>query len=441
MHRFIRMVFATVVCVFCASSGWAELHVDIVAGGVDPISIAVQKFETANGVSDSDAKMLREVVENDLKRTGLFRIVNHDAFPEYVKMNQMPNFKNWMAIKVAALVQASVKPEGKDNYKLEFYLWDVNGKEQIEAQSLVASKKSVRRLAHIMADAIYERLTGEVGYFDTQIVFIAESGDVTDRSKRMAIMDQDGYGMRYLSDKNTFVMSPHFSPNMSTVVFLSYRNNNPMVWALNLENGDQTQLGNFGGMNFAPRFSPDGAHVALSLVKDGVTNIYEYDVFAKTLKQLTFGRGIATSPSYSPDGRYLAYNSDSSGSQQIHVLDLKTGNQRRISFGAGRYATPAWSPDGQFIAFTKMADDTFYIGIMNPDGRHEKILAGGWYMEAPSWAPGSRRIVYYETERSEDGEDRISHIRSVDITGQNLYDIDLPYGLNGTEPTWSPKMP
>jgi len=264
---------------------------------------------------------------------------------------------------------------------------------------------------------------------------------VTARHKRMAIMDQDGYGMRYLSDKNTFVMSPHFSPNMSTVVFLSYRNDDPMVWALNLENGDQTQLGNFGGMNFAPRFSPDGAHVALSLVKNGVTNIYEYDVYAKTLKQLTFDKGIATSPSYSPDGRYLAYNSDSSGSQQIHVLDLKTGNQRRISFGAGRYATPAWSPDGQFIAFTKMADDTFYIGIMNPDGRHEKILAGGWYMEAPSWAPGSRRVVYYETERSEDGEDRISHIRSVDITGQNLYDIELPDGLNGTEPTWSPKMP
>ena len=441
MYRFIRIIVATIVCVFVASSGHAELHVDIVAGGVDPISIAVQKFETSNGVSDSDAKMLREVVENDLKRTGLFRIVNHDAFPEDVKMNQMPNFKNWMAIKTAALVQASVKLDGKDSYKLEFYLWDVNGKEQIEAQSLVASKKSVRRLAHIMADAIYERLTGEVGYFDTQIVFIAESGDVTDRTKRMAIMDQDGYGMRYLSDKNTFVMSPHFSPNMSTVVFLSYRNNDPMVWALDLQNGDQTQLGNFGGMNFAPRFSPDGAHVALSLVKDGVTNIYEYDVYAKTLKQLTFGRGIATSPSYSPDGRYLAYNSDLSGSQQIHVLDLQTGNHRRISFGSGRYATPAWSPDGKFIAFTKMADDTFYIGIMNPDGRHEKILAGGWYMEAPSWAPGSRRLVYYETERSEDGEDRISHIRSVDITGQNLYDIDLPYGLNGTEPTWSPKLP
>ena len=440
MRKIISWLVAVVSFVFMSNAN-AELHVDVVAGGVDPISIAVQKFETSGGVSSADAKMLREVVENDLKRTGLFHIINHDAFPEFVKMNEMPNFTSWAAIKTKALVQASLKTEGKDKYKLEFYLWDVNGKEQIEAQSLIASKKSARRLAHIMADAIYERLTGEEGYFDTQIVFIAETGSVSNRTKRMAIMDQDGYGMRYLSDKNTFVMSPHFSPNMSTVVFLSYRNDDPMVWVLDLDTGDQTKLGNFGGMSFAPRFSPDGSRVALSLVKNGVTNIYEYDIATKGLQQLTFGKHIDTSPSYSPDGRYMAFNSDSSGSQQIHVLDLQTGKQQRITFGAGRYATPAWSPDGQFIAFTKMADDTFYIGIMNPEGRHEKILAGGWYMEAPSWAPGSRRIVYYETEQTADGEERISHIRSVDITGQNIYDIDLKDGLNGTESTWSPKLP
>ncbi|MBR5355281.1 MAG: Tol-Pal system protein TolB [Alphaproteobacteria bacterium] len=440
MRKLLSFLMAFVAVIFM-SNARAELHVDIVAGGADPISIAVQKFETVGKVSNSDAKMLREVVENDLKRTGLFRIINHDAFPEFVKMNEMPNFRSWEMIKTQALVQATLQPEGKDSYKLEFYLWDVKGQEQIEAQSLIASKKSVRRLAHIMADAIYERLTGEIGYFDTQIVFIAETGPVDNRVKRMAIMDQDGYGMRYLSDKKTFVMSPHFSPNMSTVVFLSYRNDDPMVWVLDLETGDQTKLGNFGGMSFAPRFSPDGGRVALSLVKNGVTNIYEYDIQTRALKQLTFGKHIDTSPSYSPDGRYMAFNSDSSGSQQIHVLDLKTGKQKRITFGAGRYATPAWSPDGNYIAFTKIAENTFYVGIMNPEGRHEKILAGGWYMEAPSWAPGSRRIVYYETEKTSDGEERISHIRSVDITGQNLYDIDLKDGINGVEPTWSPKLP
>lgn len=419
----------------------AELKVDIIAGAVEPISVAVQKIETVGNVSSSDAKMIRDVVDADLKSTGLFRIVSRDALPEFVAMGDLPDFQLWAAVKAQVLVQAKLSAESGGKYNLEFYVWDVNAKEQIEAQSLVASKKSARRLAHIMADAIYERLTGEVGYFDTQIVFIAETGPVHDRTKRMAIMDQDGYGLRYLSDKKTFVMSPHFSPNMQTIVFLSYRDDDPMVWTLDLETGEQRRLGQFGGMNFAPRFSPDGTKIALSLVKNGITHIYEYDIETKALRQLTFGNSLNTSPSYSPDGKKMAFNSDRSGKQQIYVLDLETGAVERITYGAGRYATPAWSPDGKFIAFTKMADDTFYIGIMDPRGRNEKILAGGWYMEAPSWAPGSRRVVYYETEKALDGIERISHIRSVDITGQNIYEIELPDDINGVEPTWSPKLP
>ncbi len=419
----------------------AELKVDIIAGAAEPIPVAVQKFEVGGTAKTKDAATIRAVVENDLKSTGLFRIVSHDAFPEYVHMNELPNFQSWMAIKTQVLVQAKLSSESNNRYRLEFYVWDVNGKEQIEAQSLVASKSSVRRLGHIMADAIYERLTGEIGYFDTQIVFIAETGPVGDRVKRMAIMDQDGYGMRYLSEEDSFVMSPHFSPNMQTVVFLSYYDDDPMVWTLDLDTGEQRRLGQFGGMTFAPRFSPDGKRIAMSLVKNGISHIYEYDIAAKTLRQLTFGNSINTSPSYSPDGKKMAFNSDRTGRQQIHVMNLDTLEEKRLTYGAGKYATPAWSPDGQFIAFTKMADDTFYIGVMDTRGRNEKILAGGWYMEAPSWAPGSRRLVYYETEKDLDDIGRISHIRSVDITGQNLYEIELPDDINGVEPTWSPRLP
>lgn len=436
-----KIIFGVMAVMMIAFPAHAEIKVDIIANAAEPISVAVQKIEPVGDVDADDLEMIRDVVDADLKSTGLFRIVSRDALPEFVKMGNMPDFELWDAVRAQVLVQAKLAAESGGRYSLEFYVWDVNGREQIEAQSLVASRKSVRRLAHIMADAIYERLTGEVGYFDTQIVFIAETGPVGNRIKRMAIMDQDGHGMRYLSDEDTFVMSPHFSPNMQTIVFLSFRDDDPMVWTLDLETGEQRRLGQFGGMNFAPRFSPDGTKIALSLVKNGITHIYEYDIESKKLRQLTFGRSLNTSPSYSPDGKKMAFNSDRSGNQQIYVLDLESGDVERITYGAGRYATPAWSPDGQFIAFTKIADDTFYIGIMNPRGRNEKILAGGWYMEAPSWAPGSRRLVYYETEKALDGIERISHIRSVDITGQNIYDIELPDGINGVEPTWSPKLP
>lgn len=437
MFKKILMVF---FALFFAVPSFAELKVDIVAGNVSPVSIALQRVEVGKGVAKSDADMVRSVVENDLKSTGLFRMINPDAYPQFVKFNDMPDFKLWATIRAQVLIQSKMTKQKNGMYKLEFYVWDLNGKEQIEAQSLAASKKSIRRMAHLMSDAIYERLTGEVGYFDTQIVFIAETGDVTNRVKRMAIMDQDGFGMRYLSDKNTFVMSPRFSPNMRTIVFLSYRDDKPMIWTLDLDTGAQRRLGEFGDMNFAPRFSPDGTRVAMSLVRGGDTHLFEYNIETHELRQLTFGHSLNTSPSYSPDGTQIAFNSDKSGSQQIHIMDLNTGNDERITFGAGRYATPAWSPDGQFIAFTKIADDTFYIGIMGPDGKREKILAGGWYMESPSWAPGSRRLVYYETEKSYDGMDRTSHLRSVDITGLNIYDIELPDGVNGVEPTWSPKL-
>ena len=439
---FIKFIKKSLLFLFILTPNFlfAELKLDIVAGSSEPISIAIQKIEKSKNITDKEVDVIRNVIENDLNSTGLFRIISHKAFPEFVKLDIMPNFESWMSIKAKSLLQIKISLDSDNKYKLDFYLWDINGKEQIEAQTLIASKKSVRRLGHLTADSVYERLTGEVGYFDTQIVFIAETGPVDERIKRMAIMDQDGFNFRYISDEKTFVMSPHFSPNLRTIIFLSYRNDDPSVWTLDMDTGQQRRLGKFGGMNFSPRFSPDGTKIAFSLVKNGITNIYEYSILDKTLKQLTFGTSIDTSPSYSPDGTKIAFNSNRSGSQQIHVLDLKTGQEQRITYGAGRYATPAWSPDGEFIAFTKIADNTFYIGIMNEQGRNEKILAGGWFMESPSWAPGSRRLVYYETEKASDGIERISHIRSVDITGQNIYEIPLPENINGVQPTWSPLL-
>ncbi|MCL1786271.1 MAG: Tol-Pal system beta propeller repeat protein TolB [Alphaproteobacteria bacterium] len=440
MFKRVLFLLCLMPYALCLNSARAELKIDIIAGNLEPIPIAVQRFEFAKG-HDKAAREIRDVVESNLKSTGLFRIIDLKAHPEQVKMDDMPKFGDWDAIRAQVLVQSKLSVQG-DNYRLQFYLWDIKGREQIEAQVLVSSKKSVRRLGHIMSDAIYERLTGETGHFDTQIIFIAETGDMDARVKRMAIMDQDGHGFRHISDANTFVMSPHFSPNMQTVLFLSFRGDDPTVWSLDMNTGEQRRLGKFGGMTFSPRFSPDGNKVALSMVNKGATNIYEYDTAAKTLRQLTFGDHINTSPSYSPDGTQMAFNSDKSGSQQIHVLDMDTMKENRITFGSGRYATPAWSPDGNFIAFTRIDRDTFYIGIMNPRGRNEKILASGWFMEAPSWAPGSRRIVYHQTEKGPDDDTiRISRIRSVDITGQNDYEIRLPAGISGTDATWSPKLP
>ncbi|MDR1696998.1 MAG: Tol-Pal system protein TolB, partial [Rickettsiales bacterium] len=371
MKKFLVLLIAG--CWLLIAGAHAEIKVDITAGDLQPIPIAVQKPDVSGGARAADAAMLQSVISADLKSTGLFHIINPDAFPENVAFDSMPKFADWAAIKTQVLVQSKLTVSG-DKYSLHFYVWDINGKEQIEAQILTASKKSLRRLAHITADAIYERLTGEVGYFDTQIVFIAESGPVDNRTKRLAVMDSDGFGLRYMSDGKTMVMSPHFSPNMQTIIFLSYYNDEPSVWTLDMNTGAQKRLGKFGGMTFAPRWSPDGTRVAMSLEEQGATNIFEYDTRANTMRRLTSGDGINTSPAYSPDGKQLAFNSNRSGSQQLHLLDLQSGDEKRLSFGAGRYATPAFSGDGRFIAFTKISDDTFYIGVMDRRGKNEHIL-------------------------------------------------------------------
>lgn len=440
MVKIFKFVFIGIVFFTFNFAYSNELKIDIIAGNtIEPIKLAIQDFEFDKKVSKNIADEVKNVVINNLKKIGYFSILDKEAYPEFVKLNTMPNFDLWSSINADILIQTKLIKH-KNDYKVDFYVWNIKSKEQIEAKALQASIKSVRRLGHIMSDVVYERLTGDIGFFDTQIVFIAETGLIGERSKRMAIIDQDGYNLHYISDNKTFVMSPHFSPNMQTIIFLSYRNDDPMLWTLDMNTGDQQKLGRFNGMNFAPRFSPDGTKVALSIVKNGITNLYEYDLKTYVLKQLTFSGTINTSPSYSPDGRYIAFNSNKSGSQQIHLLDLETLREKRITFGNGRYATPMWSPDGRYIAFTKMNNDTFYIGIMDKNGENERILSGGWFMESPSWAPNSKRLVYYETEKADDNIERISHLRSVDIYGRNIYEIEVPDGINPMEPTWSPKL-
>ncbi|MDR0449048.1 MAG: Tol-Pal system beta propeller repeat protein TolB [Rickettsiales bacterium] len=435
----IKKIFVFSLFFAMFSGARAEIVVDIVAGNTPQIPVAIVPFETADATLKADAKMLNQVLAQNLERTGLFKILDPESFPETLKFGELPSFEHWKLIKAKALVQAKLSKASNNNLRLQFFLWDVDSGEQIEAQSLVASVKSKRRLAHISGDEIYKRLTGEGGYFDTQIVYIAESGPVEARIRRLAIMDQDGHNNRYISSPDVYVTSPYFSPNMHTLVFLSYRNDDPAVWTLDLSTGEQRKLGKFSGMTFAPAFSPDGNKVAMSLVDDMAINLYEYDMEKKTLRQLTYYDGIDTSPSYSPDGKSLVFNSDRSGSQQLHILDLSTLDAHRISFGSGRYATPSWSPRGDYIAFTRILSDTFSIGVMTPKGKSEKILASGWFMESPNWAPNGRRVVFHATDKSKDGMERSSEIISVDITGQNSYHIKTPG--NAVSPSWSPLLP
>ncbi|MEK9677934.1 MAG: Tol-Pal system beta propeller repeat protein TolB, partial [Rhodospirillaceae bacterium] len=372
--------------------------------------------------------------------SGLFRPVDPRAFNDVEKsIDSLPKFNTWRVLKAQALTQGKVVAEGGDRLRVEFRLWDVFGEQQLVGQVYTTVRSNWRRIAHIVADAIYKRITGEDGYFDTRVVYIAESGSQLRRVKRLAIMDQDGENHHFLTDGSSLVLTPRFSPSRQEITYMSYHANLPRVYIFNIDTGRQEVLGDFPGMTFAPRFSPDGNSVIMSMAKDGNTEIYAMDLRTRRERRLTRHSAIDTSPYYSPDGQKIVFNSDRSGTQQLYVMNADGSGVKRISFGRGRYATPVWSPRGDLIAFTKFTGGKFFIGVMDTDGKGERLLADGFLVESPTWSPNGRVIMFFREKPVGNKGGKSSKLFSIDLTGQNEQEILTP--MDASDPAWSPLIP
>lgn len=426
---------------FVTFSAHAELEIDVRGATRNPMPIAIPEMIGSSGnfltkmIGNDYGDKIREVLAADLDRSGLFKILPDNSYIETLtSIDQQPKFVNWQAIKAQALVQSQIVELPGDKIRVDFRLWDVASEQQLIGKSFTTTKNNWRRISHVVADAIYERLTGDKGYFNTRIVYVSESGRATRRIKRLAMMDQDGENHKFLTDGRNLVLTPRFSPNMQKVTYLEYVGNNPRVYLLDLDTNRRQVLGNFPGMTFAPVFSPDSSKVLLSYANHGSTNIYEMDLNTRHSRQITYGSAISTSPSYSPDGSKIVFNSDRGGNQQLYVMDADGNNVERISFGKGRYATPVWSPRGDYIAFTKIVGGAFYIGVMYPDGTGERLLADGYLVEGPTWSPNGRVLMYFR-------QDRGSPVRlySIDLTGYNERRIVTP--AEASDPAWSPLLP
>jgi len=433
--------FALLAVGLMSAPASAQVQIDINHPNVQPMPIAITDFAGGTAQDAQSGHDIASVVSADLERSGLFKPINPKAFIQTVESLQVqPRFADWKAINAQALVSGKTELTQDGHLRVEFRLWDVAGEQALIGQAYNASPQGWRRIAHMISDAIYKRITGEDGYFDTQIVYVAESGSQMKRIKRLAIMDQDSEGHRFLTDGSDLVLTPRFSPNQREITYLSYYRDTPRVYVLHLDSGRREVLGDFPGMTFAPRFSPDGNKVIMSMSQDGKTDIYEMDLRTRHSVRLTDSPAISTSPSYSPDGTRVTFNSDRSGGQQIYVMNADGSGQQRISFGDGRYATPVWSPRGDLIAFTKMKGGEFFIGVMRPDGSGERLLTQGFLVEGPTWAPNGRVIAYWrQTPSDSSGRGGTSKLYSIDLTGYNERQVVTP--LDGSDPAWSPLIP
>ncbi|MBI4969393.1 MAG: Tol-Pal system protein TolB [Rhodospirillales bacterium] len=419
----------------------AEVRIDITRGNVQPLPIAITEFVGANPQEGQTGRDIARVISADLERSGLFKPIDPKAFIQSAQSLQaQPRFGDWRQINAQALVQGRVELMTDGRLRTEFRLWDVFAESQMVGQAYFTSPANWRRVAHIVADAIYKRLTGESGYFDTQIVYIAESGPATRRIKRLSIMDQDGENHKFLTDGADLVLTPRFAPNMREITYMSYYRNVPRVYIFNIDTGRREVVGDFPGMTFAPRFSPDGNRVIMSMARDGNSDIYEMDLRTKRTTRLTDHPSIDTSPCYSPDGNQITFNSDRGGTQQLYVMNADGGNVKRISFGDGRYGTPVWSPRGDLIAFTRLKSGQFYIGVMRPDGSGERMLTEGYLVEGPTWAPNGRVLMFFrQTPNDSRGQGGTVKLYSIDLTGYNERQVVTPQ--EASDPAWSPLIP
>jgi TolB protein len=413
----------------------AVVSIDVTQGNIKPIPIALPDF-VGGGGNDSDiGRNVTQVITANLKRSGLFAPIDQAAYLERVSnIDALPRFPDWRAINAQALVTGRITRQGDGRLKSEFRLWDVASAEQLTGAQYFTSPDIWRRVAHIISDAIYQRLTGESGYFDSRVVFVDESGPKEQRIKRLALMDQDGANVRILTRGSDLVLTPRFSPSTQEITYMSFVNGQPRVYLLNTETNQREVVGNFPNMSFSPRFSPDGQRVIMSLQEGSNSNLFVLDLRSKQQVQLTSGPAIDTAPSYSPDGAQICFESDRGGSQQIYVMGANGQNPRRISFGDGRYSTPVWSPRGDVIAFTKLGNGSFAIGIMKPDGSGERILTEGFHNEGPTFAPNGRIVMFFRDPGGKGGPS----LYTVDITGRNEQRVPTP-GF-ASDPAWSPLL-
>ena len=405
---------------------------------IEPLPYAVPDFIAENGGADKLAHDLARAVADDLTGTGLFREIGADAYISKVtSFDAAIAYSDWQAINAQALITGSVSASG-DRVVVKFRLYDVfSGQPLGEGLQFAGSAKSWRRMAHKVADAAYGRITGEGGYFDSRVVYVAESGPKDARQKRLAVMDYDGANVAYLTDSASIVLAPRFSPTGDRILYTSYATGFPRIYLMDTATLATKVLDEQPGtMTFAPRFAPDGRTVVFSLEKDGNADIYTLDTESGAIKQLTNAPSIETAPSFSPDGSQIVFESDRSGTQQIYVMPAGGGEAVRLSNGKGKYGTPVWSPRGDMIAFTKINEGRFHIGVVRTDGSEERLLTASFLDEGPTWAPNGRVIMF---TRETEGASGSASLYSVDISGRNLHQVTTEGAAS--DPAWSPLLP
>ena len=402
-----------------------------------PIPIAIPVFTDPSGAASSIGAQITQVINDDLAHSGLFRPIDPASFVPNSMANGAPVWQNWNLLGAQSLITGDVADQGGGQLRVEFRLWSISQQKQVQGTAYTTTAANWRRIAHIMADVVYQQLIGEPGYFDSSVAYISEAGSVTHPVKRLAVMDYDGANNLFLTDGTSLVLSPQFNPTRRQLAFVSFEEGqSPRVYLFDLQSGTRRLVGAFGEQTIGPRFSPDGNTLLMSVYRNGGSALVKMSAAGGGITELTDYSSINVSPCYSPDGSQIVFNSDRDGNQQLFVMGADGSGAKRISFGDGQYAEPVWSPRGDLIAYTTWGSGGFSIGVMAPDGSGERLLSQGFLVEGATFCPNGRVIMFYRQTPGSGGHD--SRLVTIGIDGFNERLVDTP--TDASDPSWSPLL-
>jgi TolB protein len=360
----------------------ASLDIEITGAGEHQIPISVVPFAGEEKL----AQKISEVIANDLRRSGLFKIV--DGAGKLPHEMSDVKFGDWADVDALSIGSATLLADGR--IEVKFRLLDTHKQSQMLGQSVVSRGDQARAIAHRIADMIYEKFTGDAGVFSTRIAYINRDGKLN----RLVVADSDGYGEQSVLTLKEPIMSPAWSPDGSHLAYVTFEQGRAVTYIQSLFTRQRFTLAAFPGSNSAPAWSPDGKQLALVLTRDGSSSIYLVRPDGTNLRRITYSDAIDTEPSFSPDGRFLLFSSDRGGSVQIYKMSVDGGYAERMTFEGANNFSPRFSPDGNSFVFMHSTGGQFYIATEDFNTKQIQVLTNVGWEKKPSFAPNGKLILF-----------------------------------------------
>jgi len=414
-----KAAFATVAALCATFSARAQLQVDIAGVGATQYPIAI-----ADLAHDPQGQLLADVIRADLTRTGQFRLVN--AAGADLAADMPVSAEDWNARGADYLAYGSVLRAG-EQYQVQYRLLDTISNAEIDGIAFSGSAEELRRIAHRVADRIYEKVTGIRGVFSTRIAYVLQ----TNGNYELQIADADGQNPQVMLRSPQSIISPAWSPDGTRLAYVSFESGKPVIYVQTLATGQRVPLANFKGNNSAPAWSPDGRRLAIALSRDGISQIYTINADGSGLTRVMRSPLIDTEPQYSPDGADLVFTSDRSGTPQIYRVPANGGDARRVTFYGNYNISPQLSSDGEHLVYVTRRDGAFRIAALNLNSGAEQLLTVGPDDESPSIAPNSMQVLYSTTQ----GGRTMLAVTSID--GRVRHTL-LTLAGKVREPAWGP---